>query len=190
MATIYLAIFTLIIIIIAAMSEWLALWLNGMDSSIRWLHIIARIMDHSLAPVVAMIFCITIDAERQAKILTLPIIVHTVLEILSGYFGFIYFVDANNIYHHGSMYWIYVYYLEVVEKTDGLIGLLDRHSYKEAFRHQNEEAAVLFFDVDDFKFVNDHYGHLYGDECLKRVAKTILNIYGEHGYCYRIVMAT
>ena len=38
-------------------------------------------MDHSLAPVVAMIFCITIDAERQAKILTLPIIVHTVLEI-------------------------------------------------------------------------------------------------------------
>lgn len=147
-------------------------------------------MDHSLAPVVAMIFCITIDAERQAKILTLPIIVHTVLEILSGYFGFIYFVDANNIYHHGSMYWIYVYYLEVVEKTDGLIGLLDRHSYKEAFRHQNEEAAVLFFDVDDFKFVNDHYGHLYGDECLKRVAKTILNIYGEHGYCYRIVMAT
>ncbi len=64
---------------------------------------------------------------------------------------------------------------------------LDR---KEAFRHQNEGAAVLFFDVDDFKFVNDHYGHLYGDECLKRVAKTILNIYGEHGYCYRIVMAT
>ncbi|RGH22307.1 hypothetical protein DWV72_08825 [Firmicutes bacterium AF12-30] len=138
---------TFIIIIIAAMSEWLALWLNGMDSSIRWLHIIARIMDHSLAPVVAMIFCITIDAERQAKILTLPIIVHTVLEILSGYFGFIYFVDANNIYHHGSMYWIYVYYLEVVEKTDGLIGLLDRHSYKEAFRHQNEEAAVVMQDL-------------------------------------------
>lgn len=92
-------------------------------------------------------FCITIDAERQAKILTLPIIVHTVLEILSGYFGFIYFVDANNIYHHGSMYWIYVYYLEVVEKTDGLIGLLDRHSYKEAFRHQNEEAAVVMQDL-------------------------------------------
>lgn len=83
---------TFIIIIIAAMSEWLALWLNGMDSSIRWLHIIARIMDHSLAPVVAMIFCITIDAERQAKILTLPIIVHTVLEILSGYFGFMFII--------------------------------------------------------------------------------------------------
>ena len=275
-ATIYLAIFTLIImilivkkndllskkkkkqfittfiiIIIAAMSEWSALLLNGMDSSTRWFHIIARVMDHSLAPVVAMIFCIIIDAERQAKMLTLPMIVHTVLEILSGYFGFIYFVDANNIYHHGSMYWIYVafyfvcsicfilqalkfgmkyqnnngtmlwlllvymfsgvmigmirsdvhiayiclaidtvliyvYYLEVVEKTDGLTGLLDRHSYKEAFRHQNEEAVVLFFDVDDFKFVNDHYGHLYGDECLKKIAKTILNTYGEYGYCYRI----
>lgn len=275
-ATIYLAIFTLIIMIfivkkndllskkkkkqfttifiitiIAAMSEWLALLLNGADPSIRWLHIIARVMDHSLAPVVAMIFCVIIDAERQAKMLIMPMIVHTVLEILSGYFGFIYFVDANNIYHHGSMYWIYVafyfvcsvcfilqalkfgmkyqnnngimlwllliymfsgvvigmvrsdvhiayiclavdtvliyiYYLEVVEKTDGLTGLLNRHSYKEAFRHQNEEAAVMFFDVDDFKFVNDHYGHLYGDECLKKIGKTILKIYGGKGYCYRI----
>lgn len=275
-ATIYLAIFTLIIMIlivkkndllskkkkkqfsvifiimiIAAMSEWLALLLNGADPSIRWLHIIARVLDHSLAPVVAMIFCVIIDAERQAKMLVMPMIVHAILEILSGYFGFIYFVDASNIYHHGSMYWIYVafyfvcsvcfilqalkfgmkyqnnngimlwllliymfsgvvigmvrsdvhiayiclaidtvliyiYYLEVVEKTDGLTGLLNRHSYKEAFRHQNEKAAVVFFDVDDFKFVNDHYGHLYGDECLKRIAKIILDVYGEKGYCYRI----
>ena len=45
------------------------------------------------------------------------------------------------------IFWIYVYYLEVVEKTDGLIGLLDRHSYKEAFRHQNEEAAVVMQDL-------------------------------------------
>lgn len=275
-ATIYLAIFTLgimifivkkndllskkkkkqfitifVITIIAAMSEWLALLLNGTDPSIRWLHIVARVMDHSLAPVVAMIFCVIIDAERQAKILILPMVVHTVLEVLSGYFGFIYFVDANNIYHHGSMYWIYVafylvcsiyfilqalkfgmkyqnnngamlwillvymfsgvvigmirsdvhiayiclavdmvllyiFYLEVVEKTDGLTGLLNRHSYKEAFRHQNEEAVVMFFDVDDFKSINDHYGHLYGDECLKKIGKTILKVYGGEGYCYRI----
>ena len=275
-ATIYLAIFTLImmiltvkkndllsikkkkqfitifiITIIAAMSEWMALLLNGSDPSMRWLHIIARIMDHSLAPVVAMIFCVIIDAEREAKILILPMFIHSVLEAMSGYFGFIYFVDANNVYHHGPMYWIYVvfylicsvcfilqaikfgmryqnhnglmlwlllvymfsgvvigmirsdvhvayiclaidmvliyiYYLEVVEKTDGLTGLLNRHSYKEAFRHQNEKAAIMFFDVDDFKSVNDHYGHLYGDECLKKIGNTMLNIYGEVGYCYRI----
>ena len=275
-ATIYLAVFTLAIMIlivknndllsgkkkkqfitifsimiIAAMSEWLALFLNGKDSSLRWLHIIARSMDHSLAPIVAVVFCVIIDAEQQAKRLILPMIVHTILEILSGYFGFIYYVDGNNIYHHGSMYWIYVafylicsiyfilqdlkfgmkyqncngvmlwllliyifsgvvigmirsdihiayiclsvamvlayiYFIEVVEKTDGLTGLLNRHSYKEAFRHQNEKAVVLFFDVDDFKFVNDHYGHLYGDECLKKISKIILQTYSEKGYCYRI----
>ena len=44
----------------------------------------------------------------------------------------------------------------------------------------------MFLDVDEVKVVNDHYGHLYGDECLKKIGKTILKVYGGNGYCYRI----
>ena len=49
----------------------------------------------------------------------------------------------------------------------------------------NESYAVLFIDVDDFKFINDRYGHNVGDEVIKYVADTIKGCVGTNGIAGR-----
>lgn len=40
-------------------------------------------------------------------------------------------------------------------------------------RHPHEAAAVLFIDIDDFKVVNDCYGHVIGDALIKEVSSRL-----------------
>jgi len=73
--------------------------------------------------------------------------------------------------------------LELVRLTnvDGLTGLSNRRYFDEYLERQWKQAirdqtpfSVLMIDVDDFKRYNDRYGHLGGDEVLKRVAGLIM----------------
>jgi diguanylate cyclase (GGDEF)-like protein len=65
-------------------------------------------------------------------------------------------------------------------QTDGLTGVGNRRSFdrelkQEWNRHTRSVSSlsVALLDVDCFKQFNDQYGHLAGDDCLKRVAEAI-----------------
>ncbi len=65
---------------------------------------------------------------------------------------------------------------------DGLTGIPNRRRFDEVLKSEWKRAfrdkkpiSVLMADIDYFKRYNDHYGHLEGDECLKRVAECLQN---------------
>ncbi len=70
--------------------------------------------------------------------------------------------------------------LELLSITDQLTGLKNRRyfdgcyisEYKRAFRSQSS-ISIMVIDIDHFKRVNDTYGHLVGDECIRLVAQAI-----------------
>ena len=67
-------------------------------------------------------------------------------------------------------------------KYDSLTGLYTRRTFDDMFLREADRAtryglelSVLFFDLDDFKKINDTFGHLAGDETLKHVARIIMS---------------
>lgn len=81
-------------------------------------------------------------------------------------------------------------YLEEVSLSDGLTGVANRRRINEVLaietercRRYGEPLSIIFIDLDDFKQVNDHFGHMIGDEILisfsailrmqKRLADTV-----------------
>jgi len=70
--------------------------------------------------------------------------------------------------------------LSRLSAMDGLTGIANRRRFDEALENEwrrgqrsSEPLSVLLGDIDFFKAYNDRYGHLAGDECLRRVARAI-----------------
>ena len=57
---------------------------------------------------------------------------------------------------------------------DGLTGTVNRRALRDIFSDvQGTGAMLLFFDLDDFKQINDVHGHAAGDTCLKLFANAL-----------------
>ena len=245
-------IYTVSVLVIAgAVSEWLGVWMNGADASLRTLHILVKAIELSIAPIITVL-CSDLMTPLKHKTLVYSLIgVHTGLEVLSAFSGFIFSVDAQNVYHHGAFYWIYVLayasgvvlfmfqllgesthhyglhrpliivlpvfffcgliiqymtktvritwlctavdilmvnilFSELTQKIDALTHLLNRRSYESRLSSLREHAVIYYFDVDEFKSINDTYGHVVGDNVLAEVGDTIYAVFSRVGYCYRI----
>jgi diguanylate cyclase (GGDEF)-like protein/PAS domain S-box-containing protein len=69
---------------------------------------------------------------------------------------------------------------------DDLTGLLNRYSLNRALAATTVPAALIFLDLDNFKGINDRYGHGSGDEVLRQVADTLRRHVPGHGQAFRL----
>ena len=70
--------------------------------------------------------------------------------------------------------------LTEVATHDGLTTLLNRAAFEDQIRRVWQQAqrdrqtiAVIMIDIDYFKAYNDRYGHIAGDDCLRRVSSAL-----------------
>jgi diguanylate cyclase len=70
--------------------------------------------------------------------------------------------------------------VERMSRVDALTGLANRREYEQAYPKAWQQAArskgaiaLLVFDLDHFKALNDGHGHLAGDACLRHFARLL-----------------
>ena len=239
-----------LLLIAVAAAEWGGIALNNTPERFRLLHAFVKGAEFALAPAIAVLWCRILSGKRLTIAYGL-LAVNAVLEFVSVFAGFIFYIDANNVYVRGNFYWIYIlvyiaailmliaeavhfcwtyqqsnipglaaimtflmvgvaiqtfnsglrtdwitvafaftmfynWFVELTLQTDHLTRLLSRRSYEHRLARINFPTVIIMFDVDDFKSVNDTYGHAAGDEILQKSAEIILKTYGSYGWCYRI----
>ncbi|SHH94191.1 ABC transporter substrate binding protein [Clostridium grantii] len=95
-------------------------------------------------------------------------------------------ISQNELKRQYSKIHKYAYY-------DNLTGLTNRTSLKIKLRNLTQiktdylkQFAVIFLDLDNFKFVNDSYGHSIGDKVLKEIAKELIKLDLGNSSIYRL----
>ena len=70
--------------------------------------------------------------------------------------------------------------LEILSYRDSLTGVANRRMFDTVYpvqwakaRDTGHPLSLVIVDIDYFKQYNDHYGHVQGDECLRRVAQVL-----------------
>lgn len=77
--------------------------------------------------------------------------------------------------------------LQAQAMRDSMTGLLNRAAFQEraedilmkAGKLQGQTPAILIVDIDNFKSINDNYGHLYGDTVIVAMAEALRTVFGE-----------
>ena len=115
------------------------------------------------------------DDVRSLFLFLIPIIVAGVLQIV--FYG----ISITPFGYTLGLLMILINYQYEKISTDELTGLNNRREFRQylgkVLRNENADTVFLcMIDVDYFKTINDQYGHMEGDEALKKVAAVLKRV--------------
>lgn len=140
---------------------------------------------------------INVDIDYQS-LMAIPMIVEEriigfciVLHTESYFFSFDSFKLMQSLIHHSSLAIanskLRSQLQEMVDR-DHLTKLFARSyldRYVENSLHHDQSGMFLLIDIDNFKSVNDTYGHQVGDQILVQIAEQLVDKIGTSGICAR-----
>ena len=98
------------IIASAALGEWLGAFFNGMTGISPAPLVAAKFADYILTPLAGGIIVIQLgERNRLNTAINVVLIANVVFQVLALFGGWMMVVDDQNVYHHGSLYFIYVF---------------------------------------------------------------------------------
>ncbi len=91
--------------------------------------------------------------------------------------------DATDVCHYQSMLQKTLADLEIANRIDGLTQILNRKHWETCLEQEFSRAtrykhdlALIMFDLDHFKLLNDNFGHQCGDKVLVEAAASIKSL--------------
>jgi diguanylate cyclase (GGDEF)-like protein len=127
------------------------------------------------------------------KPLAFIVLANFILVIANQVTGWYYTIDAANIYYRGPYYFVSVFWtislviaafimiLKNRDKVENLTGVYNRKWLDFAINNRISKSnarssfAAILIDLDDFKIINDTYGHDVGDKVLQDITKVLKN---------------
>ncbi|MFA6796914.1 MAG: GGDEF domain-containing protein [Bacilli bacterium] len=109
-------------------------------------------------------------------------LVFPILYCVSTVSGYLFFTNINKkiikLSEIGDKY-------QEQSRLDNLTGIYNRYYFdamidKHMSDSETKSVGLFILDIDNFKNINDTYGHLFGDEVLKKLAKIIREICGDN----------
>jgi len=108
------------------------------------------------------------------------------------------------LYSNGEIVGLVGYFMDITDEvaerdrlsslcqTDDLTGLLNRRAfssiileYEKQYKEKMSDFVLFMIDLDNFKYVNDYYGHEYGNLVLKSVSKSLTLAAADNSIVFR-----
>ena len=120
-------------------AEFLGVYLDTRDNKFIKLHYLVKFIEFSIAPFILVvcskeIFDIPKDEE---KIMNWICMGHIIIELISMPKGWIFYIDSNNIYHHGRFYDMYIVICVIA------ISYVLKATYRFSKAYQNQSIYIL-----------------------------------------------